>query len=99
MKKIGEKLKVDDIIRKLLEGELRINETFVSLILFRKYSTDRNLQPGKEVKLKESDIRGLCLKSGEIFLSQPMLLELKAPIKIVGELLTKKIVKIKLIFF
>jgi hypothetical protein len=39
---------------------------------------------GKEVKLLESEIRGLCLKSREIFLEQPMLLELEAPIKICG---------------
>ena len=39
---------------------------------------------GKDCKLLESEIRGLCLKSREIFLSQPMLLELEAPIKICG---------------
>lgn len=39
---------------------------------------------GKDVKLLESEIRGLCLKSREIFLEQPMLLELEAPIKICG---------------
>jgi serine/threonine-protein phosphatase PP1 catalytic subunit len=40
---------------------------------------------GKDCKLTESEIRGLCLKSREIFLSQPMLLELEAPIKICGD--------------
>jgi serine/threonine-protein phosphatase PP1 catalytic subunit len=40
---------------------------------------------GKDCKLLESEIRGLCLKSREIFLSQPMLLELEAPIKICGD--------------
>jgi serine/threonine-protein phosphatase PP1 catalytic subunit len=39
---------------------------------------------GKEVKLSEAEIRGLCTKSREIFQSQPMLLELEAPIKICG---------------
>ena len=39
---------------------------------------------GKDVKLLESEIRGLCLKAREIFLEQPMLLELEAPIKICG---------------
>jgi serine/threonine-protein phosphatase PP1 catalytic subunit len=39
---------------------------------------------GKDVKLLESEIRALCLKSREIFLAQPMLLELEAPIKICG---------------
>ncbi|KAF3850649.1 hypothetical protein F7725_012421, partial [Dissostichus mawsoni] len=34
------------------------------------------------VQLQENEIRGLCLKSREIFLSQPILLELEAPLKI-----------------
>ena len=41
---------------------------------------------GKEVKLLEAEIRGLCVKAREIFQSQPMLLELEAPIKICGNL-------------
>ncbi|MCJ8738960.1 hypothetical protein PDJAM_G00041740 [Pangasius djambal] len=39
-------------------------------------------RPGKNVQLTENEIRGLCLKSREIFLSQPILLELEAPLKI-----------------
>uniref|UniRef100_A0A670JEG0 Serine-threonine protein phosphatase N-terminal domain-containing protein n=1 Tax=Podarcis muralis TaxID=64176 RepID=A0A670JEG0_PODMU len=34
--------------------------------------------------LQENEIRGLCLKSGEIFLGPPILLELEAPLKICG---------------
>lgn len=41
-------------------------------------------RPGKQVQLSESEIRQLCLKSKEIFLEQPNLLELEAPIKICG---------------
>lgn len=41
-------------------------------------------RPGKNVQLTEGEIRGLCLKSREIFLSQPILLELEAPLKICG---------------
>lgn len=37
------------------------------------------------VQLTEIEIKGLCLKSREIFLSQPILLELEAPLKICGE--------------
>ncbi|MCP8971424.1 hypothetical protein NK662_23235, partial [Ectobacillus sp. SYSU M60031] len=37
--------------------------------------------PGKQVQLSESEIRQLCTVSREIFLSQPNLLELEAPIK------------------
>ena len=34
--------------------------------------------PGKMVQMTENEIRGLCLKSREIFLQQPILLELEA---------------------
>ena len=34
----------------------------------------------------ENEIRQLCIKSKEIFSSQPILLELEAPIKIVGDI-------------
>jgi len=44
----------------------------------------RGSRPGKNVQLSENEIRGLCLKSREIFLSQPILLELEAPLKICG---------------
>ncbi|XP_068729335.1 serine/threonine-protein phosphatase PP1-beta catalytic subunit-like isoform X1 [Montipora capricornis] len=43
-------------------------------------------KPGKIVQLAESDVRGLCLKSREIFLNQPILLELEAPLKICGDI-------------
>ncbi|GLD93968.1 hypothetical protein PINS_up002573 [Pythium insidiosum] len=46
----------------------------------------RNSRPGKEVQLSEHEVRGLCLHSREVFLSQPMLLELEAPIKICGDI-------------
>ncbi|CAG2178951.1 unnamed protein product, partial [Oppiella nova] len=41
-------------------------------------------RPGKAVQLSETEIRSLCLKGREVFLSQPILLELEAPIKICG---------------
>ncbi|KAG5834921.1 hypothetical protein ANANG_G00266680 [Anguilla anguilla] len=46
----------------------------------------RGSKPGKNVQLQENEIRGLCLKSREIFLSQPILLELEAPLKICGDI-------------
>lgn len=46
----------------------------------------RGSKPGKQVNLSEAEIRGLCVKSREIFISQPMLLELEAPIKIAGDI-------------
>lgn len=44
----------------------------------------RGSRPGKTVQMTESEVRGLCLKSREIFLQQPILLELEAPLKICG---------------
>ena len=46
----------------------------------------RNPRPGsaRQVQLSESDIRQLCTASKEVFLQQPNLLELEAPIKICG---------------
>lgn len=46
----------------------------------------RGEKPGMNVQLTEIEIKGLCLKSREIFLSQPILLELEAPLKICGKL-------------
>ena len=50
----------------------------------------RGTRPGKTVQMTEAEVRGLCLKSREIFLQQPILLELEAPLKICGkDLFTK----------
>jgi hypothetical protein len=46
----------------------------------------RGTRPGKQVNLTENEVRMLCIRSREIFMSQPMLLELEAPIKICGEI-------------
>jgi len=46
----------------------------------------RGKKPGKQVNLTETEIRNLCLKSREVFISQPILLELEAPLKIVGDI-------------
>lgn len=48
----------------------------------------RNGRPGKQVQLAEQEIRLLCLTAKEIFMSQPNLLELEAPIKICGRFWT-----------
>ena len=39
---------------------------------------------GKNVKIKEKDISTLCKVAREIFMEQPVFLELEAPIKICG---------------
>jgi len=45
----------------------------------------RGKKPGKQIQLSEDDIKYLCIKSREIFIGQPNLLELEAPIKICGD--------------
>jgi serine/threonine-protein phosphatase PP1 catalytic subunit len=45
----------------------------------------KNTGPGKKVQLSEAEIRHLCVAAKEIFLSQPNLLELEAPINVCGE--------------
>lgn len=44
----------------------------------------RGARPGRQVNLTENEIKWLCVKSREIFIQQPVLLELEAPIKICG---------------
>jgi serine/threonine-protein phosphatase PP1 catalytic subunit len=45
----------------------------------------RGNRPGKPVQLQEYEIKYLCTKAREIFINQPILLELEAPIKICGK--------------
>ncbi|KAI9335320.1 A protein phosphatase-1: calcineurin hybrid bound To Okadaic acid [Obelidium mucronatum] len=46
----------------------------------------RGKRPGKKIQLADSEIRWLCVTSREIFMNQPCLLELEAPIKICGDI-------------
>uniref|UniRef100_A0A8C7YEL5 Serine/threonine-protein phosphatase n=1 Tax=Oryzias sinensis TaxID=183150 RepID=A0A8C7YEL5_9TELE len=50
--------------------------TLVSFFVY--FCIVKGSRPGKNVQLTENEIRGLCLKSREIFLSQPILLELES---------------------
>jgi serine/threonine-protein phosphatase PP1 catalytic subunit len=43
-------------------------------------------QTGKNIALKQEDISRILLKAKEIFLSQPSMLELASPIKILGDI-------------
>ncbi|CEG75694.1 Putative Serine/threonine-protein phosphatase [Rhizopus microsporus] len=73
---------VDSIIERLLEGDYRNYDYFI-LINHHKVRGNR---PGKQVQLGEHEIRYLCLTAREIFMSQPILLDLEAPIKICGDI-------------
>lgn len=56
-------------------------ERFMSVCLI---GVARNGRPGMTVQMAEAELRYLCVKSRQIFLEQPTLLELEAPIKICG---------------
>lgn len=43
-------------------------------------------RPGKSVQLTENEVRSLVLAAKEVFQSQPVLLELEAPIKVCGDI-------------
>ena len=55
--------------------------------IIRRLTEVRSVRPGKQVQLSETEIKQLCVASRDIFLQQPNLLELEAPIKICGNLL------------
>lgn len=57
-------------------------ESIITKLLAVHRSTGRN----KNVNLTQKEIISLCTTSRQIFLSQPILLELEAPIKIVGDI-------------
>eukprot|EP00361_Fabrea_salina_P000238 CAMPEP_0202427736 /NCGR_PEP_ID=MMETSP1345-20130828/1894_1 /ASSEMBLY_ACC=CAM_ASM_000843 /TAXON_ID=342563 /ORGANISM="Fabrea Fabrea salina" /LENGTH=328 /DNA_ID=CAMNT_0049038523 /DNA_START=980 /DNA_END=1966 /DNA_ORIENTATION=- len=46
----------------------------------------RGCRPGKQVNLTEQEVRGLCIHAREIFMQQPILLELEAPLRICGDI-------------
>lgn len=79
-----DKLNIDGIIQRLLECRL-ILIPMNTIIHSRSIPLVRGTKPNKNVHLSENEVRGLCLKSREIFLSQPILLELEAPLKICGK--------------
>ena len=66
-----------------LKGGLYSN---LNLNLYKFSFPVRGSRPGKTVQMTENEVRGLCLKSREIFLQQPILLELEAPLKICGDI-------------
>jgi serine/threonine-protein phosphatase PP1 catalytic subunit len=92
-------LDIDSIIERLLEGMSgsahRVGASFLrssiicvtrpaDLHLFAMCHAVRSNKPGKQANLDEDEIRQICIKSREVFLRQPILLELAAPIKICG---------------
>lgn len=76
-------LNIDSVIARLLEGRHARGQRASGVHAFV-FDLVRGCRPGKIVQMTEAEVRGLCLKSREIFLSQPILLELEAPLKICG---------------
>lgn len=70
---------IEQIVLILLLRLLIISLYFVVVV------TVRGRKPGVSVNLTDAEVRGLCIKSREVFLSQPILLELSAPLKICGK--------------
>ncbi|TYI35240.1 hypothetical protein ES332_A03G062600v1 [Gossypium tomentosum] len=58
-----------------------LDNTICRLLEFKQERTG-----GKQVQLMEGEIRQLCTVAREIFIQQPTLLELEAPIKICGDI-------------
>ena len=65
-------------------GSASIDPTVLDDIICRLLEF-KQARPGKQVQLTEGEIRQLCTVAREIFLQQPNLLELEAPIKICGK--------------
>ena len=61
------------------------------ILLFARFASHdvhnsvRGARPGKQVDLSEAEIKMICLRSRDLLIGQPMLLELEAPIKICGD--------------
>lgn len=69
--------------KNLPNGEVMADQNDVDLdSIIDRLLEVRGSRPGKQVQLLEAEIRYLCTKAREIFISQPILLELEAPIKV-----------------
>jgi len=62
------------------DSKINIDEIITRLL------EKRNATPGSKVELKLPEVKYLIEKSREIFISQPVLLDLEAPLKIVGDI-------------
>jgi len=66
------------------DGEIPVMRDPIDVIIDKLLSV-RGARPGKQVDLSEQEIKMLCLRSRDVLIGQPMLLELEAPIKICGD--------------
>ncbi|KAK6270714.1 hypothetical protein POUND7_007812, partial [Theobroma cacao] len=68
------------------QGQTAMMDPTVLDDIIRRLTEVRSARPGKQVQLSETEIKQLCVASRDIFLQQPNLLELEAPIKICGDI-------------
>eukprot|EP01088_Endostelium_zonatum_P000289 TRINITY_DN104_c0_g2_i2.p1 TRINITY_DN104_c0_g2~~TRINITY_DN104_c0_g2_i2.p1 ORF type:complete len:313 (+),score=61.26 TRINITY_DN104_c0_g2_i2:186-1124(+) len=61
-------------------GEVNVDAIIERLLALR------GGKASKQVQLEATEVRSLCMKAREVFISQPILLELAAPIKICGDI-------------
>ena len=54
-------------------------------LVIEKLLEARTARPGRQVNLTEGEVRELCVTAREIFMNQPVLIELEAPLKICGD--------------
>uniref|UniRef100_A0A8I3WP44 Serine/threonine-protein phosphatase PP1-beta catalytic subunit n=1 Tax=Callithrix jacchus TaxID=9483 RepID=A0A8I3WP44_CALJA len=64
----------------MADGELNVDSLITRLLEVG------GCRPGKIVQMTEAEVRGLSIKSRDIVLSQPILLELEAPLKMCGDI-------------
>lgn len=62
------------------DGDLDVDSIIQRLLAVK------GMRPGRQVQLGEEEIRDLCIKARNVFLSQMPLLELDAPIKVCGDI-------------
>lgn len=74
-------LNVDSLIARLMQ-----QSSEVPPVLDQEAVTQGKIKPPVKVRMREEEIVALCAASRELFLSQPVLLELRAPITICGDI-------------
>lgn len=65
-----------------IEQESKPNSTVDVDNIIERLLEVRGTKPGQQVQLAEHEIRYLCAEARAIFIKQPILLELEAPIKV-----------------
>jgi serine/threonine-protein phosphatase PP1 catalytic subunit len=66
------------------QGQTSIDPAVLDDVI-RRLTEIRSTRHGKQVQISETGIKQICAAAREIFLQQPNLLELEAPIKICGK--------------